>query len=297
MCLSFSEVNYTEQRRFQRFTRQRNTLQANNVDNCYNSRDNSYTHPSRGNHIYPIATSTITIDCSQFRSTKQCSDRSWWKWPYYSWMCTTDGNPTRSHQMTICPSTGSQCMIKAYVQRRDFLRTNSAYHVDQYPPRYLRMLPRGRCFTSIDTTKVNPSRANTIFANSVRNTYNAKNTDALHPTPSSDSEVLPVVNNNQATRKQANLQLILRNYVVLRPISLSQWPSGVPMSSTEGPLIPRQVTSSRGYLSHLLWGDAMFIDHPLWGKAMLINHLCTDEVDTCNLNLQRLRFQLRTSCS
>jgi len=39
------------------------------------------------------------------------------------------------------------------------------------------MLQRGRCFPSIDTTEVDPGRANTISANSVPNTYDATNAD------------------------------------------------------------------------------------------------------------------------
>jgi len=91
---------------------------------------------------------------------------------------------------------------------------------------------------SIDTAKVDPGRANTISANSVTNTYDATNSDALHPTPSSDPELLPVVNNYQATRKRANSQLILRYYVDCQPFSPLRWQSGVPMTRTGGPLIP-----------------------------------------------------------
>jgi len=89
-CSSFNQVNYQGQRQFRRSTRQRDASQVNNVDNCYKSRDNSYRHPTRGNCIYPIAMSTITIDCSQLSSTKQWRDRDWRERQYYLWTRTTD---------------------------------------------------------------------------------------------------------------------------------------------------------------------------------------------------------------
>jgi hypothetical protein len=82
------------------------------------------------------------------------------------------------------------------------------------------MLQGGGFLPSIDTTKVNSGRENTISANSVTNTYDATNSDALHPTPNSDSEHLPVVNHYQTTKKRANSQLILRYYVDRQLFSL-----------------------------------------------------------------------------
>jgi len=56
---SFNQVNCQEQRQFWRWTRQRDALQANNVDNHYRSRENSYIHPMKGNRTHPIATSQL----------------------------------------------------------------------------------------------------------------------------------------------------------------------------------------------------------------------------------------------
>ena len=139
--------------------------------------------------------------------------------------------------------------------------------------------------------RVDSGRANTNPArfNSVTNTYNATNADALYPTPSSDSEVLPVVN-YQATWKRANSQLILRYYVDRQPFSVSRWQSGVPMTSTGGPQTPRLLDLEAIYTLYL------FIYHLLWGEAMFIDHLCTGEVDACNLNFELLQFQLGTCC-
>jgi len=74
---SINQVNWQGQRQFRRCTRQRDALQVYNVDNCYKSKDNSYSHPTRGNRIRSIATSTITIGCSQLSSTKRCRERDW----------------------------------------------------------------------------------------------------------------------------------------------------------------------------------------------------------------------------
>ena len=122
----------------------------------------------------------------------------------------------------------------------------------------------------IDTTEVDPGRANTISGNSVTNTYDATNADGrpaylqrlnlcwawwlsealqlLHQTPNTNSRVLPVVN-YQATRKRAKLQLILQYYVYRKPFSISRWQSGVPMNSTGGPKIPRLLDLETVYTS------------------------------------------------
>jgi len=108
---SFNQVNWQGQRRFRRCTRQRDASLVYNVGNCYKSKENSYRHPTRGNRIWSIPTSTLTIDCSQSSSTKRCRDRDWREWLYHPWTCTTDENPTRSHQTSIFESTRLHCTI------------------------------------------------------------------------------------------------------------------------------------------------------------------------------------------
>jgi len=122
-------------------------------------------------------------------------------------------------------------------------------------------------FLHIDSTEVDSGRANTIAANSITNTYDATNSDALHPTPNGDSEHLPVMNNYQATRKRANSQLILRYYVESQLFSL-EMATGCPNDWHWGPT-NSETTGSRGNL--------FFIDH-----------LCTGEEDACNLNFELL---------
>ena len=136
-----NQVNYQMQRQFRRCTRQRDVLEAYNVDNCYNSKDNSYRQRTRGNRIRSIATSKITFDCSRLSSTKRCQECYQRERLFDPWTHTTHENPTRSHQMTIFESTRLQWTIMCTripifrslpltvnvpLCRRGYLRTNSA---------------------------------------------------------------------------------------------------------------------------------------------------------------------------
>jgi hypothetical protein len=112
-----------------RCTRQRDTLQPT-ISTITTSRDNSYTRPNRRNRIRSIATSTITIHCSQLSSTKQCRDGGWRKRLYYPLTHMTEENPTRSYQMMIFVSTWLYCTIKVRLRRNGFLQTKSSY---RYP--------------------------------------------------------------------------------------------------------------------------------------------------------------------
>jgi len=150
LCLKtfiLNQVNCQEQRQFRRCTRQRDTLEAYNVDNCYKSKDNSYRQPARGNCIRSLASSTFTFDCSRLSSTKPCRERDWWEWIYYPWTRTTDENPTRSHQTTIFQSIRLHCTImctaipisrslpltvNVRLWRRGFLSIKSGYRDQLY---------------------------------------------------------------------------------------------------------------------------------------------------------------------
>ena len=284
---SFNQVNCEEQRRFWRCTRQRDAWQANNVDNSYKSRDNSYTRPTRGNRIRSIAMSTITIYCTQLSSTKWCNDRDWYERQYYPWTRTTDENPTRSLLLWIAVRLRRRGFLRTKSSYRDQLHNESSLRGDAIRRSSLTMRIRilwsdTRCPPTISantyrndhvcyieqeanlpiyTTEVNPGRANTISANSVTNTYNATNVDGpladpqilqlcwpwwlsearwkRHLTSSSDLELLPDVNNYQATMNRAILEVILRYYVDRYPFSVSRWQSGVPITSTGGQQIAR----------------------------------------------------------
>jgi hypothetical protein len=89
------------------------------------SRDNSYTRPTRGNYAQNIGTCTITINCCQLSSTKQCRDGGWRKRPYYPLTPTTVDNPPRSHLMMIFESTRLYCIIHVHLWGNCILRTIS----------------------------------------------------------------------------------------------------------------------------------------------------------------------------
>jgi hypothetical protein len=103
--------------------------------------ESSYTRPTKAHRIHPIATSTMTIDCSQLSCTKRCRDRDRRERLYYPFQGTTDKTPKRSHQTTIFESTWLDCtimctcipisrrlhpMVKVRLRRSGFLRTKSA---------------------------------------------------------------------------------------------------------------------------------------------------------------------------
>jgi len=90
----------------------------------------------------------------------------------------------------------------------------------------------------------------------------------LHPTPSGDSELLPVMYNYQATRKRANSQLILRYYVDRQLFSLWRWQPGVPMTSAGGPQIPRLLDLEAIYTTY--YGVRQCYRPPVhgWGRCM-----------------------------
>jgi len=231
---SFDEVNCQEQRRFRRCTWQQDALQATNVDNCYKSRENSYTHPTKGNRKHPIATSTITIDCSQLSSTKRYRDRDWWERRYHTWTCTTDESPMRSLLLMIEVRLRSSLTMRMRILWSD-TRCPPTIAANTHRNDRVCCIEQDGCH-SIDTAKLNSGRANTdpVRFNLVTDTYDATNADCwrpylprlqlcwarwlsealrtLHPTPDSNSEVLPVVN-YQVTWKRANFQLILRYYI------------------------------------------------------------------------------------
>jgi len=260
----------------------------------------------------------MAIDYSQLSSTKRCRERNWRARLYYPWTCTTDENPTRSLPLTIKMRQRRWGSLRTKSGYRDQLhdesspggaairrssltmRTKILWSDTRCPPTISTNSHRNDricyieqdAFLQIDTTEVDSGQANTNPArfNSVTNTYNATNSDALHPTTSSDPEVLPAMNKYQATKKCANSSLILRYYVDRQPFSLSRWQPGVPMTSTGGPQTPRHLDLEAIYNLYL------FIYHLLWGEAMFIDHLCTGELDACNLNFELLRFQLGTSC-
>jgi len=234
-----NQVNCQEQRQFRRCTLQRDALEAYNVDNCYQWKDNYYRQPTTGNRIR-------SIERAQLHSTA------------VNWAAPSDAEIAIDKNDYITPER----VRLTRTQREVYLsRSKSAYgvHPEEMPSgeAHLRW-EWGYCDRILDVHL--PFQANTISANSVTGTYDATNADArladlqrlqlcwarwlsearrmLHPTPNTDSEVLPVVN-YQVTWKRANSQLILRYYVDRQPFSLSRWQSGVPMTSIGGPQIPR----------------------------------------------------------
>ena len=272
---TLNQVNYQEQRRFRRCTRQRDALLANNVDNCYKSRDNSYTRPTRGNRIRCIATSTITIDCSQLSSTKRCKDRDWQERLYYPWTRTTDENPTRSLPLTIKGRLRSSPRGDAIRRSSLTMRMKILWSDTRCPPTISANTYRNDCicyieqdaFVPIDSIEVDSGRANTISANSVTNTYDATNADVRckgynyaeldecrkHCWCCTRHRV--AIRNHYQSRTTIKRpgNVPIPNWscgtTLTASFSLLRWQPGVPMNSTGGPQIPRLLDLEAVYTS------------------------------------------------